>query len=136
MRGKPLKWRRRDIVWDFNKGDDVLKLNEEKNINPDAIDFFGKKLVRIGTLLRIGNQEMHGNRYYAIISNDKKLTLSEKIMGKVEARLDPDSYRKKMEERKETLKNWNDQHIMIDHEWIFETPDEDTQVSESKNSVY
>jgi len=125
--GRALKWRRRDLVWKFKRGDEVLKLDEEKNINVDSIDLFGKKLVRIGSILRLGNMEQHGNMYYQIISHNKPLSWSEAISEKVQSRLDADSYRKKVEARKEALKNWDDQHIMLSHEWIMDTPTDEVQ---------
>jgi len=125
--GKPVKWRRREIAWDFKRGEDILKIDIEKNINADSIDLFNKKIVRIGTILRLGNPESHGNRYYQVVSHNKKLSFSQVLVEKVQIRLDPDTVRKKYEARKEALKNWDDSHIQLDHEWIFETPDDDVQ---------
>jgi len=125
--GKALKWRRREIVWDLKRGDEVLKIDQEKNPMAENIDLFGKKLIRIGTVLRLGNEEQHGLRYYKIVSNNKQPTLGENIANKIMSRLDADSFRKKMEAKRELLKLWDEQNIMLDHEWIGDTPTDDVQ---------
>jgi len=110
--GNPVKWRKKDIVWNLKRFEDVVTPVDSN------VDVFGKKLMKIGARLRLGDKERHGLLFYTVVDPMQKVTWADKMKDRINAKMNAEKQKTVVEERKKQQDEWNNKHVRLNRQWM------------------
>ncbi|GMI03979.1 hypothetical protein TrLO_g250 [Triparma laevis f. longispina] len=110
--GVKMKWKNKPIEWRLERFKDYVHA-EDSRVNP-----FKNKKVAFGRIVRLGDMEKFGKRFYSIKTPIVKITAIQRLKDRINQVVDPESQRDVVNARKEAAEDWNQKWMKLNRAWM------------------